>query len=324
MAPDPLNPRRIPQTGDDRPARSVWGYARRMTGWPQVAAFALALAGTLLALAPIELQRRMIDDAIGGGDLTLLMALAGVYLASIVVHQGVKLALRTLQAWMGESAIRYTRRHLWRLHRDDDVDARSEKGAVAILTRETEALGRFVGGAPSDAFANIAMLVGALGYMIWVSPWIAAAGLVLLAPQAVLTPYLQKRLNRLVAARLRLVRRMTDEIGAEQAPADERFASMTLRVFRIRIAFDIWKYALKAALNLMNAAAPLAVIAVGGWLVIEEQATVGVVVAFVTGFSRLGDPIRQLIAFYREAAEAEVRHDMIAQWMTPAEGGKGT
>lgn len=310
-----FTPREIARTGDDRPAGSVWGYIRRMTGRAQVGAFVLALGVTLLGMAPIELQRRMVDDAISDADFTLLAFLTVVYLLVVFGHQTAKFALRTLQAWMGESAILYTRSHLWKLHRGDEaVD--EGKDVVAIVTREVEALGRFAGGAPSQAFANASLLIGTLAYMIWVSPVVAAAGLALLAPQAILTPLMQRRLNRLVEVRVRLLRRLTAAIGASDPPDERHFAAMTRRVFRIRLAFDVWKYLMKGVLNLMNSAAPLAVIAVGGWLVIEGDATLGVVLAFVTGFSRLGDPIRQLIAFYREAAEAEVRHRLIARWMT--------
>jgi len=40
-----------------------------------------------------------------------------------------------------------------------------------------------------------------------------------------------------------------------------------------------------------------------------------VIVAFLSGFDRISGPIRDLIAFYRLAAQAEVQHAMIARWM---------
>jgi hypothetical protein len=38
-------------------------------------------------------------------------------------------------------------------------------------------------------------------------------------------------------------------------------------------------------------------------------------VAFISGFERLADPLRELIAFYRLAAQSRVRHEAIARWM---------
>lgn len=316
-----LKPRRIGRTGDDSPAGSVWGYVRRMTGRAQVAAFVLALAATGLALAPIELQRRMIDDAVSAGDVRLLALLGGAYLVVVVVQQVVKFGLRATQSWMSESAVLYTRRHLWGIHRNGrdggSGERESDRDVVAILTREVEALGGFAGGAPSQAFANVSLLLAMLVYMFWVSPMVAAAGLALLAPQILLTPLMQRRLNRLIEIRLRLMRGFTAAVGGDASIAESEYRRRLGGLYRSRISFDLWKFLMKSALNLLNNLAPLGVVAIGGLMVIRGEATIGVVVAFVSGFSRLGDPIRQLISFYREAAEAEVRHRMIAKWMSP-------
>ena len=45
------------------------------------------------------------------------------------------------------------------------------------------------------------------------------------------------------------------------------------------------------------------------------QTSLGVVVAFISGFERLADPLRQLVTFYTLAAQSRVRHQAIAGWM---------
>jgi ABC-type bacteriocin/lantibiotic exporter with double-glycine peptidase domain len=50
-------------------------------------------------------------------------------------------------------------------------------------------------------------------------------------------------------------------------------------------------------------------------MVIEGETTIGVVVAFISGFDRMSTPLRELIAYYRIAAQASVQHRMIARWM---------
>jgi ABC-type bacteriocin/lantibiotic exporter with double-glycine peptidase domain len=67
--------------------------------------------------------------------------------------------------------------------------------------------------------------------------------------------------------------------------------------------------------NLLNGLAPLSVLLVGGVMVIEGETTIGVVVAFISGFDRLSTSLRELIAYYRVAAQAAVQHRMIARWM---------
>src|SRR6056297_1144363 len=99
------DPRRVERTGDDTPAASLARFIRRMSGWHQVVAVALALAVTGLALVPLELQRMIFDDALAEGDADLLWRLTGAYAAVIVVHQGAKFSLSLFQGWIGESTI---------------------------------------------------------------------------------------------------------------------------------------------------------------------------------------------------------------------------
>lgn len=313
VAPRQLTRRRsVERTGDDAPVATVWAFTWRMTGGAQILACVLSIIVTGLGLAPIELQRRLIDDAITAGDERLLLALAAIYLGVMVAQQVAKYLLRMLQHWLAESTVAYLRDHLWEIRRragDDDTDG------ISILTKETEALGAFAGVAPSKAVGDASMLLGALGYMFWVSPWVAAAGLVLLAPQAILAPLMQRRLNRLMGARLRLMRRYAAAVSAPQEESDNVMTLRLRHIFRNRMWFYGWKFLLKGGMNFLNALAPLGVLVVGGWLVIRGETTLGVIVAFTSGFARIGDPVRQLIAFYREASQGAVRHDMIAEWM---------
>ncbi len=290
-----------------------------MTGLWQFAALGLALLATALALAPIELQRRIFDDAIAAGDTRLLVVLAAIYLAVIALQQVAKFALGLVQNWLSESALRYTRNHLWGLRGAEPPQDGNGRDVTAILTAELPALAGFAGARPSQALADLAMLAGALVYMFAVEPRVALVGLLLLLPQVALAPVIQRRLNRLVEARLRLIRRYAAAAGAERPPEAAGMRRRVSNLYDMRLRFVFWKLVMKALLNVLNAAAPLSVIAAGGFMVISGETSLGVVVAFVGGFSRLGDPARQLIAFYREAAEANVRHRMIARWMIKPE-----
>lgn len=311
-----LRPRRIPRTGDDTPAPGIWSYMRRMTGWHQLCACLLAVVVAVLQFAPIELQRRLIDDAIHAGDTRLLLTLGAVYAAVLVLHRALKFVLGLYQGWLSESATLYTRSHVLALHRDRPSDGGAgEAGkAVEIIGSEIEKLGGFVGEGPSRACANMAILLGVVAYMAAVQPKIAALSLVFLLPQLILTPIMQNHLNTLTEERVGLVRELGDGVVATDstaAPTD----GLLRRIFSNRIRFYAWKFLLKASLNLMNALAPLAVLVWGGWLAMQGEATVGVLVAFVSGFERISSPTRELINFYRTCAQVGVQHDMIASWM---------
>jgi ABC-type bacteriocin/lantibiotic exporter with double-glycine peptidase domain len=313
-----FDPVEITRTGDDAPAASLWGYVRRMTGWRQVGLCLLALVAAALNLAPIELQRRIVDDAIVAGDVELLWRLGALYAAAAVAHQAVKFILRAGQSWLGESTILYTRGHLMRLYRTGAAGPDAPAGeAVSIIGAEVEKLGGFVGSAPSTAVTDVAMLLGVVGYMLWVDPAVAGLGIALILPQILITPLMQRRINRLMQRQLAFSRRFGSAVaGLRYGAADEGKTTDGARaLYRNRIAIALWKETLKALLNLLNAAGPLSLMLVGGWMAIKGDTTVGVLVAFLSGFHRISDPIRNLITFYRQAQQAGVQHGMIARWM---------
>lgn len=310
-----LAPREVPLTGDPRPVRSLWGYITRMGGPHQIGLCLLAVLVSALNLAPVELQRRIVDDAVTPGDKELLVLLVAVYAGVLVMHQAAKFALRLYQSWVSESAIKHTRRHTLRIRRQETPDHASE-GAAMVLGNEVDKLGGFVGEGLSNAAANLSMLVGVLGYMFYVEPGITAFAMAFLLPQILLTPLLQRKLNELVERRVRLIRELGEDVRDDALDFEEQTGSLS-EIYRNRMNFFMLKFAMKGTLNLMSGLAPLTVLAVGGWMAVQGETTVGVLIAFISGFQRLADPLRQMIAFYRQWAQTEVQHEMVADWMLP-------
>ena len=315
--PSPPGPRTIPRTGDDTPAGSVWGYVRRMTAWHQAMLSLLAVAVAALGFAPVELQRRIIDQAIASGDRELLIWYGALYAGVLAAGQGLKLLLLVYQGWLSESAARYTRQHLVRLHCGGRRGKRHAEGgeAVSIIGPEVDKLAGFAGEGPSTAVQHGALLLVGIGYMLYVDALVAIVGLVLLGPQVVWAPLMQRRMNRLMRLRVRLMRTLGNRIAGASLCEAGSGGSILGRIYDNRMRIHAWKALTKAGLNFVNGLAPLSVLFVGGWLAIQGETTVGVIVAFVSGFQRLADPLRALIQFYRRCAQAQVQHDMIARWM---------
>ncbi len=313
-------PRAIPETGDPTPARTLAGYVWRMSGWHQAAISVIALIVAALAMAPLELQRRLVNDGIGGGELDLVIGLGALWLGFVLSTGAIKYGLRLYQEWLSESAIRYCRRHLLRRHGEHlAADAEADEGrAVAIINNEIDQLGGFVGEGVSQVVVNVGMLMAIAGYMLVVDPLIAAVGLALVAPQALGAGLAQRRLNRFVARRVRLLRRLSDDV-AEMAPdarrAPEHLWPRLDEIYRNRVRIAALKHLIKTAVNIVNNLAPAAVFIVGGSLVIEGSTSLGVVVAFASGVQRMAEPMRELANIVRVVARAGVQHEMIARWM---------
>jgi len=317
-----FSPRAPERTGDDRPAPSLWRYVWRMSGWHQVAVCLMAVSVAALGIAPIELQRRIVDDAITQENYQLLTILASIYLAIIIVHGLIKLALRMYEGWLSESAIRYNRQHLSRLHADNQTGDEDEGNgrAVSIIGSEIEKLGGFVGDGLSQPVVNSGMLIFGLGYMISVEPVIGVIGLVALIPQVALVPVIQKRINALIEDRVNKMRSVSDELSELSPGAENRDRLSTINrgiddIFDNRMRLFFLKFGMKALINFLNALAPICVLFVGGYLVLEGATSVGIIVAFISGFDRMSSPMRELLSYYRVAAQAAVQHKLIARWM---------
>jgi ABC-type bacteriocin/lantibiotic exporter with double-glycine peptidase domain len=304
-----IRPMRLAPAGPDAPP-TLWRYIRRVSLWRQAALGLVALASSLLSLAPLDLQRRMVDDAILGGDPALLWRLAALYAAAALTIAALKFALKTGQGWLAESVVLRARRNLLAL---DRTRGPSGGESVSVLGSELDKLGGFVGAAPSHAVANVTVLAGVLGYMLWSKPELAWISLLLLLPNLVLAPLIQRRLNALTRTQLTTLRAFGESVT--QGCGTDVTDVSTAALYGNRMLFHLWKNILKSLLGLLTTGAPLAALTVGGLLVLEGEATAGTIVAFLSGFQRIAGPMRDLIAFYREQAQAAVQYDLVRKWM---------
>lgn len=295
-----------------------------MSGWHQVWVCLIAVALAVIDLIPIELQRRIVNEIVETQDVPLLLQYGAVYLVLVLTHKLGKFVLKMYQSWLAESARLYTRQHLVSLYRNGDDQNGDHSGrTVSIVGSEAEKLGGFVGEALSQACVNITMLVGVLSYMLVVEPRIAAFALAFLIPQALITPFMQRRLNELVETRVQYLRDLGDEIAQDDVVRKDDAQRFLPKIFDNRMKYFALKHVLKTVLNVLNGLGPFTVLVFGGYLVMQGETEVGIIVAFISGFERMSNPVRELITFYRVAAQATVQHRMIAKWINKRVGDHG-
>jgi len=295
------------------------GFVWRASGVHQLYVGLVAVAVALLNFAPIDLQRRIVDEAIANGDVKALLLLGVVYLAIVLIQGALKYALLFYQGWVGESAVKTARDQLVIVASGRP----SRKGAtsgqtVNVIGREIDNVGGFVGTSISEFVVNLTLLFVVAGYMLYIQPVIALVSAVFLVPQVLLARYMQSDLNTLVERQVGLVRRLGDETVTQAARNSKTTGKefRTIRaIFRNRIGFYFYKYGLKTLLSVANAMGQLVVLIVGGYLVIQGKTTIGVVVAFVSGFERISGPLHDLLNFYREYEQAKVQLQMIVKWV---------
>lgn len=117
----------------------------RQTFGLQAAAILLGLSLLPLAVVPLELQKRIIDEAIPAADLGALYWLGGLYLAAAMLRAGVKFAVLSLRRWIAEVVARVLRIALVDAQRRRSrAEARRRLGATtSVMAAEVDPIGGF-------------------------------------------------------------------------------------------------------------------------------------------------------------------------------------
>jgi ABC-type bacteriocin/lantibiotic exporter with double-glycine peptidase domain len=308
--------------------QSIYKYILQHSMRGQIIVVLLTLALLPLTPVPLELQRRILDEAIANRDADLLWQLAGFYVAALLGAAGLKFAMNIQREFIAAGIVHSLRSSLYhciytitppsKLDKtgDDQVD---EGAVVSMLTNEVQKLGGFAGSAFSGPLLQIGTVVVVLGYMFWVEPLVAAIALALYSPQFVIVPLAQMRLNNITRSTALTVRDLGGFIvdnaedsllGREPPPT---YLELIGRILGLRKQFVLTKNVMKSVNNVLIALGPFGVIVYGGYLVILGETQVGIILAFVSGLERLGGPIRELIGLYSEVAFARMRYDMLLE-----------
>lgn len=300
--------------------RRLYAYVWRVSRRQQIRLCLLTVLVFPLSLVPLELQRRIVDEAIGNRSYELLATYGGIYLAALLVHGLLKYARNVYQNRTAEGVIRLLRR---RIAEHERFGAETDPGTrQAIIASEAEKVGAFVGESVSFPLLQAGMVVSVAGYMLVVEPLIAAVAIAFFIPSLILVPILQQKVNALAADRTVHARELGEELLQEDETGSEKKAETLIeRIYRLRIRIFLLKYFMKFFNNLTAQLGPLAVLMTGGWLAIQGETQVGVIVAFISGYERMTNPARDLLNFYRRLSAMRVQYGLVREAGDGSAGG---
>ena len=305
--------------------REFYAYVWRSSASRQIVLIILAVTAALLAMAPLELQRHIINTLAVRENAERLAWLCGAYLVAALSIGGLKYLLNIKSAGLGESMILSLRDDIYissSPHGSDEVfneEIKEKAGTfVAMIATEAEAVGKFVGDCISTPTVQAGTLLSVLGYMLYTEPLLGLVVLCIAVPQVFAVPMIQRRINTLVRERVRTLRHAGDlvvdtmqggggsanSLGSEIGRAFAGIYGVRLRVFKL-------KFELKFLVSALQSAGVFALLLVGGIMVLNGKTEIGIVVAFISGLDRVVDPWRELIAFVRSTSAAKVQFDLI-------------
>ncbi len=318
----------------------IWKYSRR----EQIALLVFTLVTFPLLFVTLELPKRIINDAIGSASETVkvfgvemsqvqfLFALCFAYLASVFVHGLLKMRLNTMKGVVAERLLRRFRyRLIERMMRfpRSYFQTTSQGELVSMVTSEAEPMGGLMGDAVAQPVFQAGQMLIILLFLFIQSPWFGLAGVALIPLQAWLIPVLQRQINLLNKERIKEVRRLSAEIGETAAGITDlrtnggwrfRLAGFTGtlgRLFDIRFRIYQKKFFMKFLNNFIGQLTPFFFYAVGGYLAINGQITVGALVAALAAYKDLSSPWKELLTYYNQTQDMSLRWEIVTERFAP-------
>lgn len=277
---------------------------------------------------PLEMQKRVINEAIFLRDTHLLIRYCGIYLAAVVIASVLKYATNVLQTLIGQRAMAQMRKELYHhiITLPLNFFRKTQPGTVvSSLVVELSAAGDLAGMALAVPAINILTLLAFAGYLIWLNPLLGAISLAIYPAVLVLVPLLQRRANRANKRRVDLTRTLSSRITESISGIHEihgngsyhlenrKFDSIVNRLLKIRIVWSLYKYGIKVSNNFFNSLSPFFIFIIGGWLAMHGRLELGALVAFLSAQEKLYDPWKELIEFYQVYQDASVRYRRVME-----------
>ncbi|WP_028578710.1 ABC transporter ATP-binding protein/permease [Desulfogranum japonicum] len=286
----------------------------------------LAVIAVMVAtrVVPLEMQKRIINDAIVLKKLDQLFVYCAIYIFAVSLTSLSKLGVNFLQAKIGEQAILSMRQALYNhiISLPMPFFRNTQPGVVvASLMTELASAGTFAGMALAVPVANILTLLVFAGYLLSLNPRLALSTLSIYPLVVLLVPYLQKKANRFNKKRVDQSRLVTSHItesitGIQEVNVHgaysiekEKFSQLTERLRSIRVKWSLLRFGIKTANNYFVGLGPFIVFIFGGYLVMHGQLELGSMVAFLSAQEKLYDPWKELIDFYQVYQDASVRYE---------------
>jgi len=285
------------------------------TSWRhQFALVVLTVSVFLLEVVPLELQRRIVNDAVKNRKYQTIILLCAVYAGVVALQGSIKLGLNVYRAWVGERGKRDLRRVC--LSVDGQLSSAQSRGtAVSMVVAEVEPIGNFIGASVSEPLLQTGILATVIAYIFHIDAWMGAAVLVLFVPQMIFVTLMQHSINRRTRARVWLLRQIgagviaakpdRSRLQAGDAARIDRVFQTNMRIFRL-------KYGMNFLMNLCTHGQIIMALLIGGWLVLHDNLEIGGVVAFISGIGRITDPWGDLVNYFRDLSLNEVKFKLLA------------
>lgn len=289
----------------------------------QILLVAIILVTVATRVLPLEMQKRIVNEAINLRKLDLLVIYCGIYLAAVVLASLLKLAINIIQTRISEDVTAEMRKQLYHhiLNMPLNFFRTTQPGTVVnSLVNELTVPGNFVGMALAVPLTNIVTLIAFAGYLIVLNPMLGIVSFSIYPVMLYVVPLMQKRVNRDNLKRVNASRELSSKIVESVSGIHEvqgngafeiennKFDAMVDFLKQIRIKWNNFKFGIKVVSNFFINLGPFFIFIIGGYLAINGQLGLGALVAFLSAQEKLYDPWKELIDFYQVYQDGAINY----------------
>ena len=324
--------------------KSIYQYILRHTKKDQVWIILMTVASMPLVYYSLEIPKLIINEAIGGEaesfalfnyeftHIQYLLLLSSLFLAMVIINGGMKYVINVYRGVLGERMLRrfrytlYTRILRFPLPHFKNLSAGE---IIPMVTAETEPLGGFIGDSIALPAMQGGLLLTYLSFIFVQDFWLGLAAIALYPPQIYLIPRLQNKVNQLSKERVQNVRKLADRIGESVAGITDIHANDTGHferadisrrlgtVFLIRNEIYRRKFFIKFLNNFLAQLTPFFFYSIGGYLVLQNQLSLGALVAVLAAYKDISPPWKELLKFYQITEDVKVKYAQITEQFAP-------
>jgi len=313
-----------------RPITS-WIFYRN-TRW-QLLLLGVILVTVVARVFPLEMQKRIINEAIGLGLYDKLLLYCGLYLGAVLLASSLKYVINALQVYLGQKTLMHIREELYRhiLSLPLSFFRQTQPGmVVSTLVGELASVAEFVGSALAVPAVNILTILAFAGYMFYLEPILAGLSFAIYPFELLVIPRLQKKTNQANRERVRLSRKLSGIIGetvtgihevhgnASYHIEGDKFKNKAGELYRANIRMSLYRYGVKVANNLFQNIGPFFLFLVGGYLTINGRFDLGALVAFLSAYEKVYDPWKELMDFYQLLQDSTIRYRQVMDYFDHA------
>jgi ABC-type multidrug transport system fused ATPase/permease subunit len=235
----------------------------------------------IIRVIPLELQKRIVNQAINLKAFELLLIYCSLYLVAVVIAGSLKYLIAYLQTVIGQRALTEMRRDLYRhvLALPLSFFRKTQPGMVVqTFASELATAGDFIGMAVAIPLVSALSLIAFTVYLLWLNPLLAVVSFSIYPFSLFILPALQRRANLENKKRVDASRDLSGKISEAVSGIHEiqgnaahhiesrKFDLLANKLQTIRITWNLYRQGIKVSSNFFTSISPFIIFFLCGYL----------------------------------------------------------